>query len=63
MPEEEKTAPKGRVGGAGEDKGTLLCEFERKLIGIIRKQKGALSTKAQEEIRETVDEYAERWSV
>jgi hypothetical protein len=62
MPEEEKTAPKGRVGGAREDKDALLRAFERKLIGVIRKQKGALSTKAQEEIRETVDEYVERWS-
>lgn len=61
MPKRREALIGKRPKGTGEDKDALLREFERKLIGVIRKQKGALSTKAQEEIREIVDEYAKRW--
>ena len=62
MHKQEDLFNTGKTGRIEQDQARLFREFERDIIGIIRKGKGSISSKSQKEIREIIDAYEKRWT-
>ena len=62
MSRQENLFNERETGRTEQDAPRLFREFERDLIGIIRKGRGSISTKSQKELREVIDSYAKRWA-
>ncbi len=56
MSKQQNLSIKGDAGETKQNKTEILTSFEREIIGIIRKNKGAVS---QDEIEKEVDKYTE----
>lgn len=60
MPNQQRLFNKGKAGATEQDTTKIFSNFEREVIGVIRKSHGVVSTRGQNEIEEILDNYTNK---
>lgn len=61
MSEQQNLFDKREAGRTEQDTTKILSNFEREVIGVIRKNHGVVSSKGQNEIESKIEKYTKEW--
>ena len=58
MQKQQRISNEGKAAGNEQNTTQILSNFEREIVGVIRKGRGSVSSKGQTEIEKIIDKYS-----